>query len=87
LTEYGMGTIGDYVAMVVLAQVDSVDTCRQLPTILNLLSPGCETKSDGITDADSAYLRGLYMMNPSQNVGAQQDTIAYQMEQSLKADK
>jgi hypothetical protein len=70
--------------LLVLTQLDSLDTCQQLPSIVNLLSQGCAQKPNALTDNDLAYLRGLYKMGPDRTARIQQDEIAYQMEQALK---
>ena len=54
-----MGAVGDYIAMLALTQLSSLDTCQALPSIVNLLAPGCAQKPDGLTENDVAYLRGL----------------------------
>jgi len=83
LQEYGMGPLSDYIAMLALTQVDSLDTCQRLPSIVNMLAKHCDKKSDVITENDIAFLQGLYKMSPGRGLRTQQDEIAYQMEQSL----
>lgn len=84
LADYEMGAIGDYVAMLALSQLNGLEACQALPSIANMLVPGCERKSDAITDNDLGYLRGLYKMDPGRTARSQQDEIAFSMEQSLK---
>ena len=57
-----INAVSDYVAMLALSQSKSFDDCRQLPTITNLMSPGCddELKAKALTAEDIAYLHGLY---------------------------
>lgn len=83
LADYEIGALADYIALLALAQLDSLDTCQALPSIVNLLAPGCAQKPNALTDNDLAYLRGLYKMGPDRTSRIQQDEIAYQMEQSL----
>jgi hypothetical protein len=87
LKEYEMGSLADYIAMLALTQASSLDTCQQLPSIVNMLAKDCDRKSDALTENDTAYLRGLYKMSPDMNLGVQQDQVAYQMEKDLTADK
>jgi hypothetical protein len=84
LVDYEMGSLADYIAMLSLTQLSSLDTCQQLPSIVNLLAAGCANKANALTENDFAYLRGLYKMGPDRNLRAQQDEIAYHMEQNLK---
>jgi hypothetical protein len=83
LLKYEIGTLADYIAMLALTQVNSLDTCQQLSSIVNLLASSCEQKANAMTDTDRAYLRGLYKMGLDRNLRTQQDEVAYQMEQSL----
>jgi hypothetical protein len=84
LLDYEMGPLADYIAMLALTQITSLDTCQQLPSIVNMLAEGCERKTDALTQNDLAYLHGLYGAAPDKTLGTQQDQIAYQMEQELK---
>jgi hypothetical protein len=83
LQEYGMGPLSDYIAMLALTQVASLDACQQLPSIVNMLAKACDRKSEALTENDTAYLHGLYKMSAGRGLRTQQDEIAYQMEQSL----
>jgi hypothetical protein len=84
LVEYEIGSLADYIAMLALTQLNSLDTCQQLPSIVNMLATNCENKASALTDNDLAYLRGLYGMNGGLNLGTQKDQIAYRMEHDLK---
>jgi hypothetical protein len=84
LAQYEMGPVADYISMLALTQLNSQDTCRNLPSIVNLLASHCEPKANAITDNDLAYLRGLYRMNADRTLRTQQDEVAYQTEQSLE---
>lgn len=83
LQEYGMGPLSDYIAMLALTQVASLDACQQLPSVVNMLAKDCDRKSDGLTENDTAYLRGLYKMSAGRSLGTQRDEIAFSMEQAL----
>lgn len=83
LTEYEMGSLGDYIAMLALSQINSLDSCAPLPSIVNMLARDCDRKTSTLTDNDRAYLGGLYRMGPDGAPRVQQDEIAYQMEKSL----
>jgi hypothetical protein len=84
LVQHEIGALADYISLLALTQLDSLDICQQLPSIVNLLAPGCARPVSALTDNDLAYLRGLYRMGADRNIRVQQDEIAYQMEQALK---
>lgn len=86
LADYEMGALADYIALLALTQLDSLDICQQLPSIVNLLAKDCASKPSALTDNDLAYLKGLYKMGPDRTSRIQQDEIAYQMEQALKGN-
>jgi hypothetical protein len=83
LLNYEIGSLADYIAMLALTQLDSLDTCQQLPSIVNMMAKDCDKKTDALTENDRAYLRGLYKMSPGRTLRTQQDEIAYRMEQDL----
>ncbi len=72
-------SLADYIAMLALTQLNSLDTCQQLPSVVNMLAPDCDQKVDGITKTDLAYLRGLYKMGSGKSLVFQQNDIADQM--------
>jgi len=83
LKNYEMGSLADYIAMLALTQVSSLDSCPQLPSIMNMLAQDCDGKVGALTDNDIAYLRGLYKAASDQTLGTQRNGIAYQMNQEL----
>lgn len=78
-----LGAISDYVAMLALTQITPPDACLSLPSIANLLAPGCGEPVKGLTPGDMAYLRGLYRMDASAFLGGQKSAISWEMEQAL----
>lgn len=61
---YEVGSIADYLAMLILSQTASTDVCGQLPSILDLMSSNCEEgreKPTAMTAGDLAFLRALYL--------------------------
>lgn len=58
-----MGPIADYVAMLALAQAPDQEGCAPLPTILDLLAPGCDAPPAALTAEDKSFLTGLYAMD------------------------
>ncbi len=85
LAGYEIGALADYIAFLALAQPRSLDDCQQLPTILNLLAPGCPGADAAreLTASDLGYLRGLYRMTDDAVLAQQQHEIAYQLKQTL----
>jgi len=62
VTGYEIGPISDYLAMLVLSQTRQQDACGQLPSILDLMAPGCNReKPTSVTAGDLAFLRALYV--------------------------
>lgn len=81
LRDHEVGTLGDYVAMLALTQLSSLDVCQNLASVTSLLTPGCATSAQALTVNDLGYLRGLYHMNPERALSVQQDQIAWQIGQ------
>jgi hypothetical protein len=82
LLDSEIGTLADYIAMLVLAQIPNPDTCQPLSSIANLFAKDCE-QSATLTSNDLAYLTGLYRMSPEQRLGTQESEITYRMERTL----
>jgi len=82
LVDHEVGTLADYIALLALTQISSLDTCQQLPSIVNLLASNCDRKPPALTDSDLGYLRGLYKMGADRTARTQQDEIAYQMQKT-----
>jgi hypothetical protein len=65
-----MTAVSDYLAMVSLTRLSSLDTCSELPSIIDLLSTGCGSRDKpiGITLADTAFLKSLYSSDLAHNI-------------------
>jgi hypothetical protein len=83
LPDYEVGPLADYIAMLALTQLSSLDVCQQLPSIVNILAPACERKPNGITEDDLAYLRGLYKMSSAKSLVVQRNEIADRMSDAM----
>ncbi len=81
LADYEIGTLADYIAMLALAQLSSLDLCQTLPSIVNTLAKDCAMPATALTANDLGYLRGLYAIGPGRNLRGQEDAIAFQMQQ------
>jgi hypothetical protein len=78
-----IGALADYIAMLALTQLNSMDTCQDLPSIVNLMATNCDQMVDGITQTDLAYLRGLYQMDSDRSLLFQRNDIADNMKDTL----
>jgi len=78
-----MATIDDYIAVLALSQINSLDACQALPSITSLLAKGCAQAGTTITANDLGYLKAVYAANPEKVPGLQKDEIAYRMEQGI----
>lgn len=83
LAEHEIGSIADYVAFLSLSQLASLDRCQELPSIMDMLVPGCPPVGE-ITSNDLAFLRGLYRMPPDGDLRMQKDAISFEMAKALQ---
>jgi hypothetical protein len=79
--------LADYITMLALTQLNVLDTCQQLPSIVNLLATNCDHGIDGITANDLAYLHALYTMGSDKSGVFQKDDIADAMVDRLAKGK
>jgi hypothetical protein len=76
IINYPVGSIADYIGMMVLAQTQIAEDCGGLPSILELMTPECRgTAPDSITAGDVAYLKALYSINLAHDVALQRSSI------------
>jgi hypothetical protein len=80
-----LGPLTDYLSMLALAQVKSLDGCSTLPSVIDRLGKGCANRDtpDGLTPADAAYLTALYTSDLEKNKPLEQDEIASRMSSIL----
>lgn len=83
LQSYELGAVSDYIALLALTQLSLADSCLAMPSIMNLLAPGCDRQVNALTFNDIAYLRGLYWTPPSLAAQIQRVEIADQVEQAV----
>lgn len=67
-------SISDYIAMLALTRMGSLDGCSELPSSIDLLSSSCgsTTKPQALTAADTAYLEALYSSDLEANLTIEQ---------------
>lgn len=75
--------VADYISMVALAQLSSLETCQGLASITNMLVSGCAQGADAITANDMGYLRGVYQSDPALSPQAQKNEIGRRMLQAV----
>jgi len=78
---YTIGTIADYISMLVLSVVQTPDHCDPLPSILDLMSSTCgaREKPAAITAGDLAFLKALYYHNTGIGPTLSRDDIQINM--------
>lgn len=83
---YGLNSIGDYVAMVSLAQLRADADMSGYPTILNLFTAHDAPRA--MTEWDLAYLDGLYhAQRNAQSARQQESQIANRMNQTIERNE
>jgi hypothetical protein len=87
LTDFEVGAVADYIAMLALAQPGPLEACEAVPTITNMLLNGCANPVATVTDGDLAYLHGIYNMSLAGTLQMQRSQIRYQMIKTLKRDE
>jgi hypothetical protein len=86
LLDHEVGSLADYVAMLALSQPASLDSCQELPSISNLLAPGCTSASGRITDGDLAFLKAFYKLPEGNFLAAQRNYVRYEMAKTMMPD-
>jgi hypothetical protein len=73
-----IGSVSDYIAMLVLTKVDLSQGCSEPDSITNLMASQCEdaSKPTALTTGDIAYLKALYAINMGQLMWVQRDSVA-----------
>jgi hypothetical protein len=86
VVDYTIGSVSDYITMLVFSQAASLDACDELPSILDLLSSSCQrTKPDALTAGDMAYLKGLYSADLELVLTLERSSIHNEMLRALAA--
>ena len=62
LAGHDVGTVADYIALLALSQMQVDDGCAALPSVSDAMASSCSKQPapQSITDADIAFLKGLY---------------------------
>lgn len=84
LERYELGAVSDYIAMLALTQAVPPQGCQSLPSITDLLTPGCAQSVQELTASDRGYLRGLYHMRAGLRLVVQKNEIAGEMAKAAR---
>jgi hypothetical protein len=76
--------LADYIALLALTQLDSLDACQKLPSVVNMTAPDCDHRVDGMTQYDLAYLQALYGISADKSLIFQRGDLTDRMEAALK---
>jgi hypothetical protein len=82
-------SISDYLAVLTLSQARALEACSQLPSIMDLMAPGCraDKKPDQVTAGDLAFLRALYAANLETPVDLEESNIENTMTREFGGGK
>jgi hypothetical protein len=81
-----MGGVADYISMLALSQIASLDHCQQqLPSIINMMIPDCAATATALTPSDTAFLQGLYRMPRDYALSVQKAGIGNEMRRAFQA--
>ncbi|MGZ3275994.1 MAG: hypothetical protein ACXU82_13580 [Caulobacteraceae bacterium] len=86
LGDNSLGLVADYLAMVTLAQPNSLDGCNEFPSVIDLFAKaGCPDREtpEGLTPADAAFLTSLYLTDPEKKRRFAENDIANRMAKIL----
>ncbi|HTT00998.1 MAG TPA: hypothetical protein VMG11_02830 [Steroidobacteraceae bacterium] len=77
VAEHPLGAVSDYIAMLALTRMASLDTCSALPSIIDLFSATCRMRAppDALTQADAAFLKALYASDLEQNLNIERGDL------------
>ena len=78
---FPIGTVSDYLAMMVLTQTRASDECGRLPSILDLMASRCDgsEKPEAVTAGDLAFLRALYAIDLRESLSLEGSDIRTHM--------
>jgi hypothetical protein len=76
--------LADYIAMLALTQINSLDACQELPSIVNRMAADCPRIPDSLTQFDLAYLQGLYHLSTGRTAVLQRSEIGALMTDRLE---
>lgn len=84
---YSLRSISDYIAVLALTKMSSLESCNILPSIIDLLAPRCGAKPQAITAADTAYLKALYSSDLEKNLNVEQGDLRDRMVSAIEGHR
>jgi hypothetical protein len=85
VAKYAVRSISDYIALLALTRVTSLDSCSGLSSIVNLFAADCADPPAAITTADTAYLKALYAADLDMNLNIEQGDMHERMLQVISS--
>jgi hypothetical protein len=87
VSSHSVAAISDYIAILTLTRLSSLDGCNELPSIVDLFSAGCGARPgpDAITPADTAFLRALYAGALEANLNIELGEMGHRMATAIEA--
>jgi hypothetical protein len=81
LLKLSLEQVSDYIAMISLTRITTLDTCNQLPSILDLLAESCSSRPPptGLTPADAAFLKALYSTELDKTLNVEEGEVRDRM--------
>ena len=70
-----MGKERKYCSCPRIPQINSLDACQDLPSIVNRMAPDCSHAADGLTKYDLTYLQALYHMTAGRTMMLQRSEM------------
>jgi hypothetical protein len=78
-------SVADYVALLALTRLSTLDQCSELPSIVNLFARNCTAPPSTITSADIAYLKALYGADLESNLNLERGDIHDRMLRTISS--
>jgi hypothetical protein len=81
LLGHTLDSLADYITLISLSRITSLDTCNELPSILDLLSSSCggRTAPTSLTAADTAFLKALYATELDKKLNVEEGEVRDRM--------
>jgi hypothetical protein len=81
-----LNALADYIAMISLTRMTDLDSCNELPSIIDLLAGACSGRERpaALTAADEAFLKALYTASLERNLNIEQGALRDRMLATLR---
>jgi len=86
LADREVGGLADYISMLALSQVAEQGRCQPLPSIIDMLLPGCASPVGEMSQSDLAFLRGLYRMPGDYGLSVQKAAVSEDVKRSFRGE-